>query len=63
MINNMPLHFSLLCDVCTWNTIIVSVRINKNIEAQHSDVILRIISVRIFRLVSKICVKNILRIF
>ena len=40
-----------------------SVRINKNIEAQHSDDILRIMSVRIFRLVTKICVKNILRIF
>ena len=36
---------------------------NKNIEAQHSDDILRIMSVRIFRLVSKIYVKNILRIF
>ena len=59
----MPLHFSLLCEVCTWHTITVSVRMNKNIEAQHSDDILRIMSVRIFRLVSKICVKNILRIF
>ena len=35
------------------------VRINKNIDAQHSDDILRIMSVRIFRLVSKICAKNI----
>ena len=69
----MPLHFSLLCEVCTWHTITqyvidvdclgVSVRIHKNIEAQHSDDILRIMSVRIFRLVTKICVKNILRIF
>ena len=37
----------------------VRVRMNKNIEAQHSDDILRIMSVRIFRLVSKICAKNI----
>ena len=57
------MHFSLLCEVCTWHTITVSVRMNKNIEAQHSDDILRIMSVRIFMLVSKICVKNILRIF
>ena len=43
----MPLYFSLLCEVCTWHTITVSVRINKNIEAQHSDAILQIMSVHL----------------
>ena len=48
----MPLHFSLSFFL-----------IIKYIEAQHSDDILRIMSVRTFWLVSKIWVKNILRIF
>ena len=62
----MPLNFkkSVHC-IQLLNTSCIGdcVRINKNIEAQHSDDILRIKSLRMFRQVSKICVKNISRIF